>query len=166
MFCFDFSQYNCWKIYPEPRIYSFSYQFHPQKVLFKVPKIYNIIFWKTTSPATFGTIPKIHPIWSRDPSLSIGININSNMSWYLWKLDTHRKTNVMVVMLEMMEHSWKSHIFKSLVKPGGYYEVPFQVYEGLNEVPLVEQNLHFLIMCWTSIGTPLHTAWKKRVTFE
>ena len=54
----------------------------------------------------------------------------------------------------------KSHIFKSLLKPGGYYEVPFQVYEGLNEVPLVEQNLHFLIMCRKSIGTPLqlHTA--------
>ena len=49
---------------------------------------------------------------------------------------------------------------KSLLKPEGYYEVTFQVYEGFNEVPLVEQNLHFRIMCWTSIGNPLHIALK------
>ena len=45
------------------------YQFHDQKVLFKVPKICNMNFWIASEPP-LGTFPKIHPIWWRDPSLT------------------------------------------------------------------------------------------------
>ena len=68
--CFDFSQYNCWKNIPWTLNLLFLYQFHAQKALFKVPKICNIIFEiENDPPSPFGTFPKIHPIWWRDPSL-------------------------------------------------------------------------------------------------
>ena len=46
-------------------------QFHAQKVLFKVPKICNIIFWIENAPPPFGAFPKIHPIWRSLASLSV-----------------------------------------------------------------------------------------------
>ena len=48
------------------------YPFHDQKAL-KVTKICNIHFWiENDAPAPpFGTFPKNHPIWWRDPSLII-----------------------------------------------------------------------------------------------
>ena len=44
--------------------FTFLYQVHAQKALFKVPKICNINFWiEKDPPPPFGTFPKIHPIW-------------------------------------------------------------------------------------------------------
>ena len=37
--------------------------------MFKVPEISNINFFIENDPPPFGTFPKIHPIWQRDPSL-------------------------------------------------------------------------------------------------
>ena len=44
--CFDFSQYNCWKKHTLNPEITILYQFHDQKVLFKVPKIRIKIYFR------------------------------------------------------------------------------------------------------------------------
>ena len=63
--CFDFFNAIVKKHTLNPEI-TLLYQFHAQKVLFKVSKICNIDFWiKNDTPPLplFGTFPKIHLIW-------------------------------------------------------------------------------------------------------
>ena len=70
-----------------------QFEMHDQKALFKVP-ICNRKFWIEFDP--FGTFPKMHPIWQRQPSLIlIGIchltSICVQFTWFA-KSKKHRKS--------------------------------------------------------------------------
>ena len=58
------------KTYPEP---SSFYQFYAQKVLFRVPKIYNINFWIENDFPPFGSFPKIIRFGSVTRALAVSI---------------------------------------------------------------------------------------------